>query len=309
MLFSSSATSNAVVLGLASATFYGVADALAGSAARAIGVRRAVFSYQLLGLCVVAAYVAWCVFDGRLTSLPGAPAASWAIALAGALATLGGSVSFSRALSLGNAGVVAPIMTCYGAITTVLSVLTGEVLGVFQLIGLAVCVIGVPLIASNGDAAAPGARAHAKQAVGWALVSAVLYGVGFWLEGRFVLPVLGTLPLLVISYMVGTTVLGASLAGRSDESSQSDHASGHRGPISRRWAWGLTLFCGLLGLAGLTSIAAGAQTGALSVVTVLSTLSAVVTTVIGLMRGERMTRWQWSGLAAVMLGVGMLRMV
>jgi drug/metabolite transporter (DMT)-like permease len=66
---------------------------------------------------------------------------------------------------------------------------------------------------------------------------------------------------------------------------------------------------GLLALAGLTSIAAGAQTGALSVVTVLSTLSAVVTTVVGLMRGERMTRWQWSGLAAVVLGVGMLRVV
>lgn len=309
MLFSSSATSNAVVLGLASATFYGVADALAGSAARAVGVRRAVFSYQLLGLCVVASYVAWCVFDGRLTSLPGAPAASWAIALAGAMATLGGSVSFSRALSLGNAGVVAPIMTCYGAITTVLSVLTGEVLGVFQLIGLAVCVIGVPLIASGEDATAPAARAHAKQAVGWALVSAVLYGVGFWLEGRFVLPVLGTLPLLVISYMVGTTVLGASLARRSDDASPRSDALARRSPRAQRWAWGLTLFCGLLGLAGLTSIAAGAQTGALSVVTVLSTLSAVVTTVIGLMRGERMTPWQWSGLAAVMLGVGMLRMV
>lgn len=301
MLFSSSTASNAVVLGLASATFYGVADALAGSAARAVGVRRAVFSYQLLGLCVVAAYVAWCVFVGRLTSLPGAPALSWAIALAGALATLGGSVSFSRALSLGNAGVVAPIMTCYGAITTVLSVLTGEALGALQLIGLMVCVIGVPLIAS-GESAEPAVRSHAKQAVGWALVSAVLYGVGFWLEGRFVLPVLGTLPLLVISYMVGTTVLGASLARRADT------PDGLPAGRSKRWAWGLTLICGLLGLAGLTSIAAGAQTGALSIVTVLSTLSAVVTTIIGLMRGERMTPWQWSGLAAVMVGVGMLRM-
>lgn len=299
MLFSSLATSNAVVLGLASAAFYGIADALAGSAARAVGVRRAVFSYQLLGLCVVAAYVAWCVFDGRLTALPGASAISWALALAGALATLGGSVSFSRALSLGNAGVVAPIMTCYGAITTVLSVLTGEALGALQLLGLVVCIVGVPLIASGGDASDASARAHAKQAVFWALVSAVLYGVGFWLEGRFVLPVFGTLPLLVISYMVGTTVLGASLARRTDT---------HAPKRAPRWAWGLTLFCGLLGLAGLTSIAAGAQTGALSIVTVLSTLSAVVTTIVGLMRGERMTPWQWSGLAAVMVGVGMLRL-
>ncbi|WP_158602098.1 DMT family transporter [Pararobbsia silviterrae] len=298
MLFASS-TSSAVALGLASAAFYGVADALAGTAARAIGVRRAVFSYQVLGLCVVVAYLGWCVFSGRLTGLPGAPALSWAVALAGAFATLGGSVSFSRALSLGNAGVVAPIMTCYGAITTVLSVLTGEVLGVLQILGLAICMIGVPLIASAGDASEPAVRAHARQAVGWALVSAMLYGVGFWLEGRFVLPVLGTLPLLVISYMVGTTVLGASLARRGDDP---------RMRAAPRWAWLLTLCCGLLGLAGLTSIAAGAQTGALSIVTVLSTLSAVVTTIIGLMRGERMTPWQWSGLAAVMVGVGMLRM-
>ena len=300
MLFSSSTTSNAVVLGLASATFYGVADALSGSVARTIGVRRAVFTYQLLGLCVISAYVAWCVFDGRLTALPGAPALSWLVALAGAFATLGASVSFSRALSLGHAGVVAPIMTCYGAITTVLSLLTGEALGAIQLLGLIVCIVGVPLIASGGnDASDPHARSHAKQAVWWALLSAVLYGTGFWLEGRFVLPVLGTLPLLVISYMVGTSVLGASLARRGD-------TPAHTVP---RWAWGLTLLCGLLGLAGLTSIAAGAQTGALSIVTVLSTLSAVVTTVIGLMRGERMTPWQWSGLAAVMLGVGMLRVV
>ncbi len=298
MLFFSSATSNAVVLGLASAAFYGVADALAGSAARAVGVRRAVFTYQLLGLLVVAVYVGWCVFNGRLTALPGASALSWAVALAGALATLGGSVSFSRALSLGNAGVVAPIMTCYGAITTVLSVLTGEALGAIQLLGLVVCMVGVPMIASGGDASEPAARAHAKQAVCWALGSAVLYGVGFWLEGRFVLPVLGTLPLLVISYMVGTTVLGASLARRGDAVA---------GAPAPRWAWALTLVCGLLGLAGLTSIAAGAQTGALSIVTVLSTLSAVVTTIIGLMRGERISPWQWSGLAAVMLGVSMLR--
>ncbi len=303
MLFSlsSSSTSTAVVLGLASAAFYGIADAWSGTVARAVGVRRAVFVYQLLGLLVLGAFVAYSVFDGRLTALPGATPAIWGAALAGALATLGGSLSFSRALSLGNAGVVAPIMTCYGAITTVLSVLTGEVLGALQLLGLAVCVAGVPLIASGvDDDAHPHAAADSRRAVGWALVSALLYGVGFWLEGRFVLPVLGTLPLLVISYMIGTMVLGASLARRNDDAPSK---------TAPRWAWGLALATGLLGLAGLTSIAAGAQTGALSVVTVLSTLSAVVTTVVGLMRGERMNRWQWSGLAAVMLGVGLLRIV
>jgi drug/metabolite transporter (DMT)-like permease len=302
MLFPSSATSTAAALGLASAAFYGVADALAGTVARTVGVRRSVFFYQLLGLLVLSSFVVFSVLDGRLTGLPGASPVIWGMAIAGALTTLSGSVSFSRALSLGNAGVVAPIMTCYGAITTVLSVLTGEVLGVVQLLGLMVCMIGVPLIASGtDDAAHPHAKAHARRAVGWALMSALLYGVGFWVEGRFVLPVLGALPLLVISYMVGTTVLGASFARRSDNDAPQRTVP--------RWAWGLMLVTGLLGLAGLTSIAAGAQTGALSVVTVLSTLSAVVTTVVGMMRGERMTRWQWSGLAAVMLGVGMLRAV
>jgi drug/metabolite transporter (DMT)-like permease len=301
MLFPSSATSTAVVLGLASAAFYGVSDAMAGTVARAVGVRRSVFFYQLLGLLVLSSFVAFSVFEGRLTGLPGASLAIWSMAIAGALTTLGGSLSFARALSFGNAGVVAPIMTCYGAITTVLSLLTGEVLGVIQLLGLVVCLIGVPLIASGTrDDTHPHAAAHARRAVWWALSSAVLYGVGFWIEGRFVLPVLGALPLLVISYMVGTTVLGASLARRGDDTPH------HTVPT---WAWGLMLVTGLLGLAGLTSIAAGAQTGALSVVTVLSTLSAVVTTVVGMMRGERMTRWQWSGLAAVMVGVGMLRVV
>ncbi len=301
MLFASSATSTAVVLGLASAAFYGVADALAGTVARTVGVRRSVFFYQALGLLVIGGFALYSVLDGRLTGLPGAPAMIWGLAIAGALTTLSGSVSFSRALLHGRAGVVAPIMTCYGAITTVLSLLTGEVLGVVQLLGLLVCMIGVPLIASGAnDAAHPNGAMHARRAVGWALTSAVLYGVGFWIEGRFVLPVLGALPLLVISYMVGTTVLGASLARSGDATPH--HAVPH-------WAWGLMFVTGLLALAGLTSIAAGAQTGALSVVTVLSTLSAVVTTVVGLMRGERMTRWQWSGLAAVVLGVGMLRVV
>jgi drug/metabolite transporter (DMT)-like permease len=301
MLFASSTTSTAVVLGLASAAFYGVADALAGTVARTVGVRRSVFFYQALGLLVIGGFALYSVLDGRVTGLPGASAMIWGLAIMGALTTLSGSVSFSRALLHGRAGIVAPIMTCYGAITTVLSVLTGEVLGIAQLLGLLVCMIGVPLIASGAnDAAHSDGAMHARRAVGWALTSAVLYGVGFWIEGRFVLPVLGALPLLVISYMVGTTVLGASLA-RSGE--QTPH---HTVP---RWAWGLMFVTGLLALAGLTSIAAGAQTGALSVVTVLSTLSAVVTTVVGLMRGERMTRWQWSGLAAVVLGVGMLRVV
>jgi drug/metabolite transporter (DMT)-like permease len=302
MQFPSSATSTAVVLGLASAAFYGVADALAGTVARTVGVRRSIFFYQALGLLVIGSFALFSLFDGRLTGLPGAPALIWGLAIVGALTTLSGSVSFSRALLHGNAGVVAPIMTCYGAITTVLSLLTGEVLGVVQLLGLVVCMIGVPLIASGtDDATHPHGAAHARRAVGWALTSATLYGVGFWIEGRFVLPVLGALPLLVISYMVGTTVLGASFARRNSDDTP------HRNVPP--WAWGLMLITGLLALAGLTSIAAGAQTGALSVVTVLSTLSAVVTTVVGLMRGERMTGWQWSGLAAVMLGVGMLRVV
>jgi drug/metabolite transporter (DMT)-like permease len=51
------------------------------------------------------------------------------------------------------------------------------------------------------------------------------------------------------------------------------------------------------------------MTGAVAVVTVLSTLSGGVTALLGvILRGERLTRWQGLGVAKILAGVVLLRL-
>jgi drug/metabolite transporter (DMT)-like permease len=65
----------------------------------------------------------------------------------------------------------------------------------------------------------------------------------------------------------------------------------------------------LLSLAGWAALALGATTGAVAMVTVLSTLSGGVTALLGvILRGERLTRWQSLGVATILTGVVLLRL-
>ena len=78
-------------------------------------------------------------------------------------------------------------------------------------------------------------------------------------------------------------------------------------PSARVWA--ILAVISMLSLAGWVALALGAMTGAVAVVTVLSTLSGGVTALLGvLLRGERLNWWQGLGVAAILAGVVLLRL-
>jgi drug/metabolite transporter (DMT)-like permease len=282
-----------VTFGLLAAFFWGITDFLAGMSARRIGVRRAVFVSLCFGLVVVGSV--FLSMPAARSQAFAAPASGWAGALAAAVCTLFGSLTLSKGLSTGKAAIVAPIAMSYGAVTTILSVLSGERLGVA---GILICIGGVPLTAITREA--PVVR-HAAQTspVFFAILAALLYGVGFFVQGRYALPALGTTATLFVGYALGAASLALILTVSRGETWQAPPAS----------AWPLLLAQSTASLAALGSFAIGASTGAVAVVTVLSTLSGGVTALLGLtLRAERLTVLQWTGVAAVIAGAVVLRL-
>lgn len=322
----------AVLLGLAAALCWGGTDFLGGTAARALGVRRSLFFSQAIGFVGLSLLVLFLpAIQPRMGS---APLQAWLWGLAAALCNFLAMLALLSALARGKAALVAPLTATYGVITTLLSLATGEVLGWWALAGLALCFIGVPCAVyapDGGNASAHSSAslrpstvsrcrpqmgnieklckclrsgrflliAPAAQSRGscLALVAALLFGVGFWLQGHLALPRLGTTATLWLLYATNLVCLAGLLAARPAE---------FRPPPASLWV--LITSIGLLSLCGFGTLALGALTGAVAVVTVLSTLSGAVTAALGVMlRGERLSPPQWFGIGAALLGVLLLR--
>ncbi|CAI0841753.1 EamA-like transporter family [Serratia liquefaciens] len=255
-------------MGLAAALCWGSTDFLIGINARAVGVRRAVFFSQAIGFVIFSAWL-W------------ATAAPWLEASA----------------SIWGLALLAPLVTSYGAVTTLLSWLSGERLGALTLAGLAVCLLGVMLTAVS-PGRQPGRSRSTLPAVTFALIAAFCYGTGFWLQGKYTLPVLGPSLSLWLGYTVGLTAL---LALNTDR----------RALVSRpNWRQGgLLLLASLLSLAGFSAFAMGAGSGSLAIVTVLSTLSGGIAALLGaLLLRERLSALQWAGVLTVLAGALVLHM-
>jgi len=127
--------------------------------------------------------------------------------VAAAVLTVSGSVALSKAFALGKASIVAPLVTSYGVVTTLLSWAGGEQISLLQLLCIALCVIGVVLSSMHSDPKVPHST-QASSSIAYALLAAVFYGTSFWLQGRFVLPVLGPVTDLWPAYPVRFIGLG-----------------------------------------------------------------------------------------------------
>jgi drug/metabolite transporter (DMT)-like permease len=202
----------------------------------------------------------------------------------------------SRALALGQAALIAPLLATYGAVAAVLSLLDGETLSRAGYIGLFCCTIGAPLAALAQPNAV--ASVASSAAIRSALISALANGFGFWLEGRYALPRLGALPALWVVYGIGTATAGAAIVlRRGDGGARFTHA-----------IWPLLVAAAALSLGAYAAFAVGTATGQVAVVTASSTLACAVTVLLGVaIRKERLSARQWLGGIAVMVGVALLR--
>ena len=282
-------------MGLLAALLWGGTDFLVGLNARAVGVKRAVYFGQALGFTIMSLLLI--VFPVFILRSMAAPLDVWLIGVAAAVLTVSGALALSKAFALGKASIVAPLVTSYGVVTTLLSWAGGEQISLLQLLCIALCVIGVVLSSMHSDPKVPHST-QASSSIAYALLAAVFYGTSFWLQGRFVLPVLGPVTMLWLAYLVGLIVL-VGIVLRIDD--------GLKLPPLKNC---LTLTgASLMNLGGFSSFAWGAVAGSVSVVTVINTLSGGIAAILGyVFFKERLGKVQVSGVVLVLVGAFVLHL-
>ncbi|WP_186145200.1 DMT family transporter [Burkholderia gladioli] len=250
----------AILMGLISALCWGSTDFMAGQAARRVGVTRSLFYSQSIGLLLLSVVLAFHPAWLRIGALD----AGLLVAIVAAICNLAAMASLLKALSIGKASVVAPIVSLYGAVTTLLAILGGQ--------------------------------AEAPSSTGFALLSALMFGLGFWLQGAFAVQRLGVASALWVYYLTAVAILSLLLAWRRSLSAP---------PAS---LVALLLSISLFSLLGFLSLALGAATAQVAIVTVLSSLASAVTVLLGFaIRHERPSAAQWLGIAAILVGVVLLK--
>ncbi|MBA4360506.1 MAG: EamA family transporter [Pseudomonas sp.] len=282
-------------MGLLAALLWGGTDFLVGLNARAVGVKRAVYFGQALGFSIMTLLLI--AFPAFILKSMSASLDVWLIGIVAAVLTVSGALALSKAFALGKASIVAPLVTSYGVVTTLLSWAGGEQISLIQLLCIALCVIGVVLSSIHSDSKLPH-NTQASSSIAYALLAAVFYGTSFWLQGRFVLPVLGPVTMLWLAYLIGLIVLVVIVLRVKD---------GLKIPPLKNC---MTLTgASLMNLGGFSSFAWGAVAGSVSVVTVISTLSGGIAAILGyVFFKERLAKVQVLGVVMVLVGAFVLHL-
>ncbi|WP_223434946.1 MULTISPECIES: EamA family transporter [unclassified Pseudomonas] len=282
-------------MGLLAALLWGGTDFLVGLNARAVGVKRAVYFGQALGFSIMSLLLI--AFPAFILKSMSASLTVWLFGIVAAVLTVSGALALSKAFALGKASIVAPLVTSYGVVTTLLSWAGGEQISLIQLLCIALCVIGVILSSIHSDSKIPHTT-QASSSIAYALLAAVFYGTSFWLQGHFVLPVLGPVTMLWLAYLVGLIVLVVIVLRIED---------GLKIPPLKNC---MTLTgASLMNLGGFSSFAWGAVAGSVSVVTVISTLSGGIAAILGyVFFKERLAKLQVLGVVLVLVGAFVLHL-
>ncbi|SDY11878.1 Uncharacterized membrane protein [Pseudomonas sp. PDC86] len=283
-----------VTMGLLAALLWGGTDFLVGLNARAVGVKRAVYFGQALGFLIMTLLLV--IFPALLLKALNASLSTWLLGIAAALFTVSGALALSKAFALGKAAIVAPLVTSYGVVTTLLSWASGEHISLIQLSCIVLCVIGVILSSIHKDNGVP--HSTSNRSIAYAMLAAMLYGTSFWLQGRYTLPTLGAITMLWLGYLVGLCVLVVMVLKIKD---------GLKIPPLKNCA-ALT-GASVMNLGGFSAFSWGAMAGSVSVVTVISTLSGGIAAILGFVFfKERLSAVQVLGVVLVLVGAVVLHL-
>ncbi|MEZ1318134.1 DMT family transporter [Pseudomonas fluorescens] len=282
-------------MGLLAAVLWGGTDFLVGLNARAVGVKRAVFFGQALGFCIMSLLLV--AFPAFIVKSMSASLQVWLFGVFAAALTVSGALALSKAFALGKASIVAPLVTSYGVVTTLLSWASGEQISLLQLLCIALCVVGVVLSSIHADSKIPHST-QSSRSIAYALLAACFYGSSFWLQGQFVLPTLGPVMVLWLVYLIGLFVLVVIVLRLED---------GLKVPALKNC---LTLTgASLMNLGGFSAFAWGAVAGSVSVVTVISTLSGGIAAILGyVFFKERLGKIPMLGVVLVLVGAFVLHL-
>ncbi|WP_336333706.1 DMT family transporter [Pseudomonas putida] len=283
-------------MGLVAAVCWGVTDYLVSVNGRALGVKRSVFYSQLIGLIILSSFVG--LSSTSLNLMREANLTMILICTVAAMLTLFGAIFLTKALSQGRTSVVAPLITSYGIVTTLLAWLGGELLTGYQILGIAICVLGVWLVGVGHNKAASKPDPYEGRAIFYALLAAGLYGCSFWIQGEYALQAVGPVNMLWLSYFFGVVFLLVTFRSGRDFYRLDMKACGTLSAAS------------IFNLGGFAAFALGALEGSVAIVTVVSTLSGGVAAVFGyFFYKERLVIGQLLGVTLVLLGAVVLHLV
>ena len=279
----------AVLFGLCSAGLYGTADFVSHFANKRSGVLRTMLYAQIALAAGLSA--------GLLFVHHGLPSgvSEWAILVISDACILVGTACLYRGLAIGNLAIVPPVAACYGAVAALLAIMGGEKVGVLPCMGLVLAVAGGVVTAIPSETVETDVPRQTSGTL-LAAAAALLYGGGFWMQGRFSVPVFGSYVPVWSYYLLGSLALAAfAIATGADRSLP-----------SRREM--LPMFgTALLAIGGYGMLAAGQATGEIAVVTGLGSIASAVTVLLArVILKQSVTPRGWLGLASVVTGLVVL---
>jgi drug/metabolite transporter (DMT)-like permease len=282
-----------ILLGVLTALTWGGSDFLARFATERMGTLRTLLYMQLIGFILLTMALPWLGGWGHLTDGSGWQPWAWG-ALAGGVNAIS-TLSLYRSFEIGKMAVVAPLSASYPVLTIALSLFSGERLSAPRATGIACTMIGVLLVAA-GEKAPDGNNAEAMRrsgkGIGWALASAVGFGLLFWLLGLRVIPRVGA-PQTVWMIRLTCTLIAAAVILVA------------RQPINLpRNTRLISLGMGLGDTAAFVLSNRAMQIEQVAVVSVLGSLYGAVTVALAsIVLREHVSRWQWAGIAAIFSGI------
>lgn len=277
-----------ILMGLLSALCWGSTDFIAGAASRKNGVVKTLFLSQTFGLLILSAFLIRNFIPFEISYL------SLVICIAASIFNLSAMLFLLKALSTGKASIVAPIASLYGAVTTILSLISGKPLTTLILLSLTICVIGACLTSIPETKRE---NNNSSSSIIYSFLSALMFGLGFWLQGQYAVHALGVMNSLWVYYFTAFIILSLLMLIKKDVTIPS---------VSNLM---LIFSISLFSLFGFASLAYGSKFGSVAIVTVLSSLASGVTALLAFfIRGERLSKTQCAGLLIIISGVILLKL-
>jgi drug/metabolite transporter (DMT)-like permease len=282
-----------ILLGLVTAVTWGGSDFLARFATHRMGALRSMLYMQFFGFLLLTLALPWLGGFGHLADGSGWQPWAWGV-LAGCVNAFS-TLSLYRSFEIGKMAVVAPLSASYPALTITLSLLTGEKLSLLRAAGILCIMLGVVFVAGGEET--PDAKDHeavqrSGKGIGWALCSAVGFGLLFWLLGTRIIPRVGAVQ-TVWMIRITCTIVAAVIILLARQPIALPRAS-------RQTALGM-------GAADTTAFVVsnrGMQIEQVAVISVLGSLYGAVTVgLAALFLREQVSRWQWAGIVAIFVGI------
>ena len=282
-----------ILLGLLTALTWGSSDFLARFATHRMGTLRTMLYMQFIGFILLTMALPWLGGWGHLADGSGWQPWAWG-ALAGSVNAVS-TLSLYRSFEIGKMAVVAPLSASYPVLSVSLSLLSGERLSSARAVGIACTMLGVLFVAGGErppDENDAEAMRRSGKGIGWALSSAVGFGVLFWLLGTHVIPRVGAPQTVWMIRLTCTVIVTAVILLARQPIGL---------PRNTRW---MSLGMGAGDTSAFVLSNRGMQIEQVAVISVLGSLYGAVTVALAaVVLREHVSRWQWAGIAAIFSGI------